>query len=117
MQYKNGVVRIGEVFYNGLWHNVGIGAEMMFVNDVVDEVYEHFGLGEGTVTCGIEGWHSRTSLHPKGKAQDYRTWGLDGKQLSRQDKMEIANMIRLKLGPDFDVIIEKDHIHVEFDKK
>ena len=48
------------------------------------------------------------SLHYQGKAFDLRTWHVIE---------EVAKQLRTYLGKDYDVIVEKDHIHVEYDPK
>ena len=64
------------------------------------------------ITSGNDSKHMDGSLHYKDKAWDLRTNNLTG------DKVEaIAHMLRTDLGPDWDVVIEKTHLHVEYDRK
>lgn len=62
------------------------------------------------VTSGKDGVHGENSLHPEGNAADIRIW-----------HMEVpANFVwamRRVLGKEFDVILEDDHIHMEYDPK
>lgn len=69
------------------------------------------------VTAGSEGEdgdgvHKSGSLHYKGLAIDVRTRDLTSAQIT-------ALVARLKavLGSKFDVVLEKDHIHIEYDPK
>lgn len=55
--------------------------------------------------------HSVESLHPFGLALDLRTRYFEG----YGEIEEVAEKLRKELGPEFDVVIEDDHIHVEFD--
>jgi hypothetical protein len=64
------------------------------------------------VSCGTTGKHSRTSLHYVGMARDYDVPGYTPTQFKRA-----AQMIREDLGPEFDVVVETTHIHVEFQPK
>jgi hypothetical protein len=78
-----------------------------------------------TITSGCEGEpgdhiHHYMSLHYKdntptgqGRAIDLRTWDVGMKAV--QDKFVAA--AKATLGPDYDVVVEKDHIHVEYDPK
>jgi hypothetical protein len=71
---------------------------------------------EATVTSGNDGKHSARSFHYNGNALDFRT-----KDLPRSPYAvtahDYAMLIREGLTRDFDVVVEEDHIHVEFDPK
>jgi hypothetical protein len=67
---------------------------------------------ECVVTSVIDGKHSQGSLHYAGAAVDIRTRNLAEPALSRA-----INKLRESLGEDFDVVFEKDHVHVEFQPK
>jgi len=63
------------------------------------------------LTSGDDGQHMKTSLHYKGLAIDIGIIGLyDGGQ-------QITAKIKERLGAQFDVVLESNHIHVEFDPK
>jgi hypothetical protein len=66
--------------------------------------------GDLVVTSVIDGTHMEGSLHYKGLAFDVRLlpgW-IDGGSVA----------LRAVLGPlGFDVVLEKDHCHVEYDPK
>lgn len=65
-----------------------------------------------TVTSGTDGKHMKGSKHYVGDALDIRTRGLDQAQV-----MLVATHISERLGNGYDVVVEKDHIHVEYDPK
>lgn len=65
---------------------------------------------ELVVTSGIDGSHSRGSEHYKGDAFDMRIWFFADPRAVRDD-------LAVALGTDFDVILEGNHIHVEYDPK
>jgi hypothetical protein len=67
---------------------------------------------EVTITSALDGEHMKGSLHYKGLALDFRTQGLP---LFIQNK--IVKEINSELGDDFDVVLEKTHLHIEFDPK
>lgn len=91
----------------------GIQAPMLRALAVAEEIYADF-KKTLTVTSVRDGKHMRGSLHESGLAVDLRTVtaGIDG-------TMARAMMIVLKarLGADYDVVVEPDHIHLEFDPK
>lgn len=53
---------------------------------------------------------SKSSRHKSGLAFDLRTYNLQSPELT-------AESIRDSLGNEFDVVLESDHIHVEWDPK
>lgn len=65
-----------------------------------------------TITSGNDGKHMKNSKHYTNEAIDIRTFDME---LGR----DVHTTLRLKkrLGKDYDVILEKDHIHIEYDKK
>lgn len=75
------------------------------------EVVEDLGV-EFVLTSGTDGAHMPRSLHRKGRAIDFRT-----RKMLRNAKHRCAQEIRRRLGDSFDVVIETDHIHLEFDPK
>lgn len=65
---------------------------------------------EITITSGNDGKHSKHSLHYKNKAIDIRTRDMEQKE-------KVWRRIKYTLGRDYDVILEDDHIHIEYDPK
>jgi hypothetical protein len=61
------------------------------------------------ITSTYEGNHSPGSLHYQNKAIDIR--------YPRLKATEYITFLRNTLGPNYDVIEENDHIHIEFDPK
>jgi len=78
---------------------------------VVDEVLHGVGL-HAVITSGLEGSHSNESFHYQARALDFRIRNWPGDISIRA---EIVKDIRAKLGPAYDVVIEGDHLHVEYD--
>ena len=70
------------------------------------------GLPSNTlVTSGNYSQHMEGSLHYQDKALDFRT-----RDLTKDQVVQWAGEIQRRLGPDYDVVIESDHLHVEFQK-
>ena len=67
------------------------------------------------ITSANDGQHMDGSLHYKNRAFDIRIKNLIGDVHSTARLW--AAKISLALGLDYDVILEEDHIHVEFDPK
>lgn len=65
-----------------------------------------------TITSLLDGRHSDKSLHYKGMAVDIRT-----RDLVSVTAHQIAKRIREELGSNYDVVVEKTHIHIEYDPK
>jgi hypothetical protein len=89
---------------------------------IVNFVWEKHGKGPKdekvypTITSGDDGKHMINSLHYKGLAIDLRTRDLEGGSLGSIAKGIHAELKGL-LGRDYDVVLEKDHIHLEYDPK
>lgn len=64
------------------------------------------------ITSLSDGKHMNNSLHYSGYAADLRT-----RDMKVQDVPIVVTALRKVLGPDYDVIQESDHIHLEYDKK
>lgn len=89
----------------------GLQPEILLGIMVAKEVY-HDANQTFTITSICDSKHSETSLHYKGQAVDIRTRDLDGVTAA-----DIASRIKIRLGRDYDVVNEGDHIHLEFDPK
>ncbi len=88
----------------------GVQWQMFHAALVAEQVYKKFGA-ECVITAGTDGKHMEGSLHYKGCALDIRTWNVAGREL--QVKVELQQ----KLGKDYDVVLEKDHVHIEWDPR
>ena len=91
----------------------GIRPEMVLAVFVVVSVYEEHGW-VCTITSATDGVHMPGSLHVRGQACDFRTKDFPNQPGGAH---QLADQISACLGRDFDVVLEKDHLHVEFDPK
>ena len=64
------------------------------------------------ITSGTDGVHKKGSKHYVGGALDLRISNIPNGQLSIYVKA-----LKGRLGPDYDVVLESDHIHCEYDPK
>jgi hypothetical protein len=89
----------------------GIKPELTLGIIVAEGVYKNHGQ-ELVVTSVTDSKHSRTSLHYVGFAFDLRT---------RDTPIKILPLIKKDLQEaltdEFDVVLEKDHFHIEFQPK
>lgn len=69
-------------------------------------------LKELVITAGTDGHHMVGSKHYIGDALDIRISNLLPGQLKF-----VVDHLKSDLGKDYDVIVEVDHIHVEYDPK
>ena len=74
----------------------------------VEAVYNQY-LEEFVITSTFEGNHGAGSLHYADDAYDVG--------LPEENPEEIYLAIKEDLGASFDVVLERDHIHLEYDPK
>lgn len=84
--------------------------EALEIKAAAERVFSRRGITV-VITSGMDGSHSRQSLHDDGFALDLRRWDADARAVTDI----IVAELRTELGPDYDVILEPDHIHVEYD--
>lgn len=88
---------------------------LFYAAALYDYLRQANGLGEGTITGGLENADKvgaarvRGTLHPWGKAVDLRISDMPAAVWS-----DLARVLQQQLGPAFQVILEEDHIHVEY---
>ena len=89
----------------------GVNRTILHACVVAEPIMEKW--GEFVVTSANDGRHSKNSLHYKGKAVDIRIWALK----KDEDKTQAIRELKLALGSDYDIVLEPDHIHIEYDPK
>ncbi len=78
---------------------------------IADAVYAHYGV-DCWITSGYEGVHGSGSLHFIGLAVDLRT-----RDLEPGDRVEVRAEISKAAGEEFDLVLEGDHLHCEYQPK
>lgn len=86
-------------------------APLGFIASRASEVFAHFAVA-AVITSASDGKHLPNSKHYSGEALDFRTHHLPQPD---RDAALVAAMLADALGADFDVVLEKDHLHVEYD--
>jgi hypothetical protein len=90
---------------------LGIRPELLVGLMAAAAVYTRHGF-DLTITSLVDGTHSQQSLHYAGQAADLRIWGINPVLLA-----QMVREINDALGADYDVILERDHIHLEYQPK
>ena len=89
----------------------GIRPEILLAIVCACDVWRMSGY-EVTITSLLDGLHGTMSKHYSGKAVDLRT-----RDLPDGAAGVLCDRLRMSLGSQYDVVLEDDHIHVEFDPK
>ena len=89
----------------------GVRPEIVLAIQEAREVYRDLDA-ELVITSLLDSKHMKDSLHYNGLAVDLRT-----RHLSQADRATAAARLRLVLGPEYDVVRESEHIHVEHEPK
>ena len=89
----------------------GLHAEILWALDRARDVWEICapGVAYVTVTSGRGGKHSLRSIHFMGLAVDLRR-----RDLSEAEVVAILPALKARLGDNFDVVLEPDHWHLEY---
>lgn len=93
----------------------GIRTETLLALRVIEGAFADAGYPTTTLTSGVEGSHSRGSLHYTGCAVDIRISNVPTEKLPPL-RDEIARRLGGP-GGDYDVVLEGSHFHIEFQPK
>ena len=86
-----------------------LGTEVFYAIWVAEAVYQEMGATQFVITSLSDGRHMTGSRHYYGSAVDLRIWSLD------EDKPKpAAKLIQHRLGRYYFVLLEKDHMHIEY---
>lgn len=88
----------------------GVRVEMASVWPLIASVYMDFGY-ECVITSVCDSKHGAI-VHILGFATDFRTRHVEKKKLKY-----LVEALKRALSDEFDVVLEEDHIHIEFDPR
>lgn len=88
----------------------GVQPPMLFGAQIVAGVYGKLGGYDAIITAATDGKHAAGSLHYCGLALDFRT-----RHVPAELREKLLAEVKAALGPEFDVILEETHLHVEYD--
>lgn len=84
---------------------------MILAAIIAERIFDKYGY-DAVITSGIDGKHMPGSLHYVGFAFDLRS------NIIPKDQQEpVRADLKSCLGDDYDVVVEGDHYHVEFQPK
>jgi len=89
----------------------GLRSEILLAVVAAERVCAEMGV-DCVVTACVDGVHQAGSLHYCGLAVDLRS-----RDFRPGDLDKAIARIRQCLGADYDVVLENEHVHVEFDQK
>ena len=89
----------------------GIKPELLIGLRVAESVYKGVANAELVVTSISDGTHKPGSKHYVGLAADLRTSNV------LPLVQDIVFALKAQLDADFDIVLESDHIHLEYDPK
>lgn len=89
----------------------GIRPELVLALVIADQVYNDNGKNL-VITSLNDSQHSKTSLHYSGAAADLRI-----NYFTKSQSMKVVRDLRTRLNADYDVVLEENHIHLEFQPK
>ena len=87
----------------------GLHPKMQIANAKAAVIWKNH-TEELVITAAVEPGHSDGSLHRLGRACDYRT-----RYFTNVVKVVVARELKDELGDEYDVAVESDHIHCEYD--
>ncbi len=88
----------------------GMSPQILLAIMVAEPIFAKYQKQELVVTSVTDSKHGRGSKHYIGNAVDLRT-----RNLSNPTAVEIH--LASALGPEFDVVLESNHLHIEWDPK
>lgn len=91
---------------------LGLDSKMVLALIICDQVYHDHGIEDCVLTSGTDSKHGEHSHHYKGLAIDIRT-----RNVEPNKRAPIVTVIQKQLGIEYQVVLESDHIHVEYDPK
>ena len=91
--------------------NVNPGLVWAFAWPIIARSFEELGY-DCRLTEVLGGSHGNHSLHYDGLGID-----LEMQHLKADDRVAVAMMLNDRLGPDFDIVMEESHFHIEYDPK
>ena len=89
----------------------GLQPEILLAIVEAREIFRDLGA-DLVITSLLDGTHMPKSLHYKGLAVDLRT-----RHLTKNQRTKARDRLHVALGPEYDVVLESTHIHVEYDPK
>ena len=89
----------------------GVVPELAFMMPAINDIVSQYDTIEGCVITSVtDGKHGKGSRHYIGCAMDIRT-----RNMTSPQQLACKLALKVDLGNDFDVVLESNHIHLEYD--
>lgn len=112
MNYKEGVYKEVLAVVAGNETHVKPSVEIETSMEVADALSKAIANKEIVITAILDGKHMTGSKHYDGNAFDMRIW------IYTEDELKtLVSNLRDNLGKDYDIVLHKTHLHVEYDPK
>ena len=111
MKFKDGVYTQVFSMHDGKPVRMAPTDQITVAMHEADRIHRDMTEMEMVITAIFDGTHMAGSKHYEGNAFDVRRW-----YLGSRVKEYIARL-KTAIGPDYDVVNEKTHIHFEYDPK
>jgi hypothetical protein len=95
---------------------VNVSWRMFHAALVAEEIYARQG-SECIITSAGEGKHMRSSKHYARNNPSRMIEAIDIRRRNITDPARACREIQAKLGRDYDCVLERDHLHIEWDQK
>ncbi len=96
----------------------GMTTQILLAIVIAKSIIEKYQKLPMVITSVIDGIHRRASKHKIGNGVDIRTRDMGpNKAVIRKQALAATKELKAALGAEFDVVLEKDHIHIEWDPK
>jgi hypothetical protein len=114
MNYKNGVYVEVVVVRDGKRKRVKPSSKIKTAMNIADALSQAIAGKEIFITAILDGEHMEGSKHYDGDAFDIRIlYGM----YTKAQVQDLVQNLRDNLGKDYDVVLHKTHIHIEYDPK
>lgn len=90
-------------------NGVAVKEEICWAMEEIDILHKAWSAKDAWYTSIVDGKHKRNSRHYLGLACDLRIWYIDKAYLN-----DFVDEAKELLGPNYNVLLEKTHIHISF---
>lgn len=112
MKYKDGVYKEVLSVVDGRETAIKPSVEIETAMQVADALSKAISKKEIIITAILDGKHMTGSKHYDGDAFDMRIW------IYTEDELNtLVSNLGENLGKDYDIVLHKTHLHVEYDPK
>lgn len=112
MNFKEGVYTKATVIRDGTENSLVPSTEIQVAWTICDEVSKELTGKSIVITSILDGKHKDGSKHYTGDAFDARSF-----IYTKEQQAKLLEEFRKRLGPDYTVLLESDHFHIQFNRK